>query len=146
MHTREQGGQRLLGLLVPGVMWFPWSGRAGPDIQGTSHQPSQEQGSQRALGQLQPRASGMSLGMETGQGWAWTWACGWAWLGRAHGWAGQGCGELETDPTAAAETDSPRGLKWGPWPWAGWGQSREGWAGTVRPGDALRALSERPVR
>jgi len=61
--------------------------------------------------------------MSMGQDWAGAWAYGWAWLGRAHGWAGQGCGELEAIP-AVRQTDSPKGLKWGLWSWAGWRDSR----------------------
>lgn len=31
-----------------------------------------------------------------------TYACRWAQLSRAHGWAGEGCGELETGPAMAS--------------------------------------------
>ena len=36
------------------------------------------------------------------RGWARTWARRWARLSRAHGWAGQGCGELETGPAVVS--------------------------------------------
>ena len=38
--------------------------------------------------------------MGMGHGQAGTWACRCAWLSRAHGRAGQDCGELETSPAA----------------------------------------------
>jgi len=55
-----------------------------------------------ALGQPPPPASGSSLGMGMGWGQARTRARGWAWLSEAHGWAGQGCGELQTGPAVAS--------------------------------------------
>ena len=49
-----------------------------------------------------PGWPGRAVGIGTGRCWAGIWACGLAWLNGAHGWAGQGCGQLETGPAAAA--------------------------------------------
>lgn len=50
-------------------------------------------GSGQPGGTRQPRALGTPLG--TVQGWAGTWAHEWALFHGVHGWAGQGCGELD---------------------------------------------------
>lgn len=100
--------------------------------------PSQEQSSWEAPGQLQPQALGTSLGM--GQGWTRTWSQ----FSGTHGWAGQGCGEMEHSPALAS---LGQGLMVSEnWPGVlGHGQNEGShggggsWARAIRSGSVLKA-------
>jgi len=77
----------------------PWEGgRAGPGSPGPSHlQPGAASGTGTALGIGYLPGDGDGLRSR---------------LSRARGWAGQGCGELETSPAVGA--DASGGLTWRP--------------------------------
>ena len=99
----------------------PWCLRAGPGSQGLSH-PQPGAGQRRTTGQLQPLASGTSLGMGTGRGWDVGPRVGPArqgpWLGRTRLW---GAGDRPCCGITGTGADGPGGLTWGPGLWAGWG-------------------------
>lgn len=86
----------------------------------------------------QERRGVPSLGMGT----SWGWAGMWAWLSMAHGWARQGCGELETNPAAAMLGQGLTTPSEGQHGVLGWvGGAPGGWTGTVRPISAFRAMT-----
>lgn len=62
-----------------------------------------QQGRAWQLGSLPTTALCISSSPGTGMGHGQTWmrAHGWAWLDRAHGQAGEGCGKLEPGPAVA---------------------------------------------
>lgn len=126
--SRRPGSPR--GLAAAGT---PWGGRAGPGSRGLSHR-------------FGPGHRAPPPGKGLGQGWAGTLACWWARLSGGHGWAGQGrAGEGGSWRPALVGNHWgrdwwPRGLKWGPGPWAGWGEALGG------PGRAYWFSSGSPPR
>lgn len=102
-----------------------WWGRGGRAETGLGCQPVGGVRIRPSDGNHGPPVERPGRAVGTGSVWgqARTWACGWARLGRAHGRAGPGCGELETGPGVASPGQGcwTWGLKWGPGSWAGWG-------------------------
>lgn len=82
------------------------------------------------------------------------WAPPWGWgqtegsLGRVptggpslEGPCSWGAGDWPRGGVTGAGADGSRGLAWGPGSWAGWGETLGGWARTVKPVSALRAMA-----
>lgn len=82
-------------------------------------------------------------GAGMGQGWARTSAHGWAWFCGVHGWASQGCGELEAGPAVASlgqELMVLRGWNGVLGPGLAQGKPEGGRVGIVRAVNALNVL------
>lgn len=54
---------------------------------------------------------------------------------------GDGAGAWSRCGITGAGTGGLQGLKWGPGPWAGWGETQRRWAGVVRAIGVLRAIA-----
>lgn len=95
---------------------------AAPWVQESPGCPQAGQARPSSWRQLQPLASGTSLGTCRCRGWARTWAHRWAGLGLLGLTVDKGCGDLETSPAVGSMGQGLKaygGLKQGPGPWAG---------------------------